>query len=169
MENVSLNRRQHLPAKIKQVWLWRCLLGIVSGIVVPALVYFACQWSNFFNPWLNYLAFGCGVIAALWVAVSVIDLVLIPYHYQFWTFQLSENFIEITKGYIFRKQTTIPLARLQTVTLEDGVLLRAAGLWEVNLHTAADEFELAALSESQAKALRTQLVAMIKREGDENE
>lgn len=77
--------------------------------------------------------------------------------------------MELHKGYIFRKQITIPLARLQTVTLEAGPILRWQNLTELYLHTASSSEKISGLRLEDAKKFRKQLLTIIQKAGDTHE
>ena len=87
------------------------------------------------------------LIVVWWSFVSLIGIVFIPFWLLIgWYFckrfynslecTLTEKTIELKKGVLFHVEKTIPLDRIQDLTLRDGPLLRALNLCMVEIETA---------------------------------
>ena len=86
-------------------------------------------------------------IVIFWCFVSVIGIIFIPLwlfigfffsrrYYNSLECTLTEKTIEIKKGVLFHVEKTIPLDRIQDLTLRDGPFLRALKLCMVEIETA---------------------------------
>lgn len=140
-----------LNPKIKNVWrindaIWLTLCFIcvfvpfaISGAVKPA-------------PWVFIVLV---VIAALYVAALVLWLVVLPpIRYARWRYQLSEEYLDIARGIIWRKRFIVPFIRVQNTDTRQGPILRAFGLASVTVATAAGEHVIPGLTMEEAEQLR---------------
>ena len=50
--------------------------------------------------------------------------------------KLTDQTLELKKGYLFRIEKTIPLDKIQDLTLREGPLLRALGICMLDIETA---------------------------------
>lgn len=97
-----------------------------------------------FHPVLKTYLF---LIVTWWSFVSFIGIPIIP----IWLFvgmffctryfnrlecNLTEHTLELKKGYLFRVEKTIPLDKIQDLTLREGPLLRALNLGMLDIETA---------------------------------
>ncbi len=157
-----------LPKEIKKAWLVKNILDALGTIVGFGIIYFVLKIFVDKN-WLHLTLIVWTVLFALVILFDLIQILLIPYIYNFWTYQITGEFVELHKGYIFRKQITIPLVRLQTVTLEAGPILRWQNLTELYLHTASSSEKISGLRLEDAKKFRKQLLTIIQKAGDTHE
>lgn len=147
-----MNNAEKLPTDIKFIWFCSAvidlliLLGITGGIFI---------WKHFapvsLKGWLSLAALAFLVISLL---VFLIELALITYHWNFWTYYIDESHIELHHGFFFRKQIIIPIARVQNVTLNQGPILRMRNLQKIEIVTAAGSSNIAGLKSSQADTLK---------------
>lgn len=149
-----------LPVQIKRVWRLRALIDGGIWVIVAGALWLANHlWD--WPWWLMAIALGLGVIH-----VSS-HLVLIPYRYAFWRYQITPDDVVLQSGFIFRKTEAIPIARIQNVTLEQGPLLRGQHLQSVKVQTAATTHEIAGVEVSVADALREQIMQLAKEARDD--
>lgn len=87
------------------------------------------------------------LIVMWWSLVSLVGIVIIPFwlfvgwyfctrYYNSLECTLTTKTVEIKKGVLFHVEKTIPLDRIQDLTLRDGPLLRALKLCMVEIETA---------------------------------
>ena len=112
-----------------------------------------------------------GIIAAAdragWTAIVLIALVIAyiacllvwlvvlpPIRYARWRYEVSEDYLDIARGIIWRKRFIIPFIRVQNTDTRQGPILRAFGLSSVTVATAAGEHEIPGLRTDEAEALR---------------
>ena len=94
---------------------------------------------------------------AIWVTVALMVLVVIvlpKIRYARWRWSVTEEFLEIAKGIIWRRRTVIPFIRVQNTDTRQGPLMRAFGLADVTVSTAAGEHVIPGLAAADAEALR---------------
>ena len=140
-----------LDPRIKSVWrindaIWITIAGLC--VVLPLwLVGIGTE-----EPILFLLT---GIAAAVTVALYVLCLVVLPpIRYQRWRYQLTDDYLEIALGIIWRKRFIIPFIRVQNTDTRQGPIMRAFGLSSVTVATAAGEHEIPGLDAEQAEQVR---------------
>ena len=89
------------------------------------------------------------------IALVVLFVVLLPkIRYARWRWGVTDEFLEIAKGIIWRRRTVIPFIRVQNTDTRQGPLMRAFGLADVTVSTAAGEHVIPGLAAADAEALR---------------
>ena len=71
-----------------------------------------------------------------------------------WRYELSNDYLDIARGIVWRKRFVIPFIRVQNTDTRQGPILRAFGLSSVTVATAAGEHEIPGLSADVAEQLR---------------
>jgi membrane protein YdbS with pleckstrin-like domain len=143
-----------LDPRVKTAWRLQALasaaLPLVGAIIflpvagtvdVPAAV-----------PWL-VLVIVLGVIA---LTVGVIPEI----RYQRWRWEVREEEIRLREGLIIVTQTVIPMVRVQHVDTAQGPIMRALGLSDVHVWTAASKHTVPALSDEHAADLRDRIATL---------
>ncbi|MBT3220869.1 MAG: PH domain-containing protein [Proteobacteria bacterium] len=143
MEETILNKAEFDP-KIKLYWY-------INGIFVHFFLIFA----------------GIGLVTLpIWI---VVGLFLVSKRYQCLSAHLTDRSIHLKSGWLFRLEKTIPLEKIQDLSLRTGPLLNAFGLASVQVETAgggaqqgadmslpglrnADEFRNAVLSQRDQRS-----------------
>lgn len=156
-----MNETGHaLPANIKFVWRADIFIWSFNFFVVGLLLLIA---SHFWH-WPSWL--GLGVIG-LTVLQYIIRRVLVSYRYRFLRYNITPTAVFLQKGFFFRKNEAIPIARIQNVTLEQGPLLRWQQLQQVNIETASTAHVIDGVTASVANQLRTQILKLAQEARDE--
>jgi putative membrane protein len=118
------------------------------------------------------------VKTAAFVTFGVLLLaILLIYLYQRWYFavyfyDLTPDFIQIRKGPITPREITIPYERIQDVYVDQDLLDRIFGLYDVHLSTATIssgmEAHIDGLEKQAAEGLRTVLLETVKQRISKN-
>lgn len=139
-----------LDPRVKAVWrindaFWITVIAAcAAGLVIP----------------LSLVLEGVGstllvVFAALVIATYIVwTVVLPPIRFVRWRYEVSEDYLDIAKGIIWRKRYTIPFIRVQNTDTRQGPILRAFKLASVTVSTAAKEHEIPGLDFEVAEQLR---------------
>ena len=140
-----------LDPRVKAVWrindaIWITIIGLCVGFgVVLPLLFAAPQASGVL----------LAVFAICMIVVYVVWLVVLPpIRYMRWRYEVSEDYLDIAKGIVWRKRYTIPFIRVQNTDTRQGPILRAFGLASVTVATAAKEHEIPGLQFDAAEQLR---------------
>ncbi|UQS84504.1 PH domain-containing protein [Apilactobacillus apisilvae] len=142
---------KNLPSSVKKIWMQSSLITFVCWMIA---FFCAILFLPMFHwpVWVAYIILG---IASIELASS---LALIPYRYAFNQYKISEEYVEIQKGFFFRKLSSIPIARVQNVNLSQGPLLRFQKLNSVHIDTAGDNHKIEAVTHQEAEAIRKQVM-----------
>jgi membrane protein YdbS with pleckstrin-like domain len=138
---------EKLPGKIKWVWALSAIGSLIVGLVVSGLI------ALFLPHWMALVALGLTLLEV------VLELLAVPYRYRFSGYRISDQAVEISSGWLFKKQLAIPIARVQNVTLKAGPLLQMYGLQQVVVATAASSHDIEGLTPAAAKQLRDIIMA----------
>ena len=93
-------------------------------------------------------------LAVYAIALVIWLVVLPPIRYARWRYELSEDYLDIAKGIIWRKRIIIPFIRVQNTDTRQGPILRLFKLASVTVCTAASEYEIPGLEPEGAEELR---------------
>lgn len=141
-----------LNPKIKMVWrindaIWIALCFLVC--FVPFAVVAAV------DPDAGWTRIVLAVIGAAFVVLAVLFLVVLPpIRYVRWRYELTDDYLDIAKGIVWRKRYIVPFIRVQNTDTRQGPILRAFGLSSVTVSTAAGEHEIPGLGNEEAELLR---------------
>lgn len=141
-----------LDPRIKRVWRLNALIWITL-IAIACLI-----------PWVILLtvgthetlvtAYGLILLACYVLALIVFLGVLPPIRYIRWRYEMSEQYLDIALGIIWRKRYIIPFIRVQNTDTRQGPLMRLFGLASVTVATAAEEHVIPGLDMEVADQLR---------------
>ena len=121
-----------LDPKVKTVWR-------INDAIWLTVVFLCC-----FVPF----AIAAMVDPATWM------FVLPPIRFSRWRYELSDDYLDIARGIVWRKRFVIPFIRVQNTDTRQGPILRAFGLSSVTVATAAGEHEIPGLGADVAEQLR---------------
>ncbi len=140
-----------LDPRVKNVWrindaIW-IALGSLSCIIPFAIV-------GAFEP-LDWIFVVLIIEIAVSLGLFILFLVVLPpLRYIRWRYHLSEDYLDIAKGIIWRKRYIIPFIRVQNTDTRQGPILRLFSLASVTVATAAGEHEIPGLRMDVAEQLR---------------
>ncbi len=151
------NETERLPHQITHVWQLTAVITalVMAAIGVGSLSIGQGNESTFFSV-SGWLIIGVAVV------VLLVMLALVPYRWRFWTYRISDRDVELHKGYFFRKQIVIPIARVQNVTLDQGPFLRWQKLQEIAIVTAATSHKIDGVSLETAEQLKELIMKLAK-------
>lgn len=142
-----------LPKQIKTVWRISAAGSFVFGAVIAGALWLATHFWHW-PAWIWLL------VAGLTIVEVVVELAVVPYRYHFWHYQISARDVEIQSGFFFRKQTAIPINRIQNVTLAAGPILQWQHLQTVNIETAATTHKIESVLPETATQLKEQIMTL---------
>ncbi|TPR14793.1 MULTISPECIES: PH domain-containing protein [Apilactobacillus] len=140
-----------LPENVKKIWMQASIIIFVFWLLVFALSRFLLSLIKW-PLWFSFIILGIGIFEL------ICELTLIPYRYAFNKYKISEEYVEIQKGFFFRKLSSIPIARVQNVNLNQGPLLRIQKLNSVYIDTAGDNHKIEAVTHQEAQLIRKQVM-----------
>lgn len=140
-----------LNPKIKSVWRISDAVWL-TVVFLCCFVPFAIAAVADASPWIFVVL---AAIAAVYVVSLVLCLIVLPpIRFMRWRYELSDDYLDIAKGIVWRKRYIIPFIRVQNTDTRQGPILRAFGLASVTVATAAGEHEVPGLDADTAEQLR---------------
>ena len=140
-----------LNPKIKNVWRINDAIWL-TVVFLCCFVPFAIAAAVEPEGWMFVVL---AAVAALYVAGMVVWLVVLPpIRFMRWRYELSDDYLDIARGIIWRKRFVIPFIRVQNTDTRQGPILRAFGLSSVTVATATGEHEIPGLGIEEADVLR---------------
>lgn len=99
-------------------------------------------------------------LLALWLAV-----IAPARRFSRWGYRLDPDRLRIVSGYLFHRDTVVPLGRVQHIDVDQGPLMRRYGLATLTVHTAGNanaSVALPGLARGDALAMREAIRTHIK-------
>jgi uncharacterized protein len=147
---------QALDLRMRTVWVLEgaittAVLGVAVTVVVAVLVVADAGTAT----WLVGIAGAALVIAAAFLLVWLLP----TQGHRHFRYEVTELGVYVARGWLWRRWQVVPHARIETVDIKSGPLLRAFGLVAVSVATAAagGGTEIPGLAPSVADALVTEL------------
>ncbi|CAK7026907.1 MAG: hypothetical protein PEGG_01115 [Paraeggerthella hongkongensis] len=148
MKELPVNQ---LNPKIKSVWRINDAVWL-TVVFLCCFVPFAIAAVTDASPWIFVVL---AAIAAVYAASLILCLIVLPpIRFMRWRYELSDDYLDIAKGIVWRKRYIIPFIRVQNTDTRQGPILRAFGLASVTVATAAGEHEIPGLDADTAEQLR---------------
>lgn len=148
MKELPANR---LNPKIKAVWRISDAVWL-TVVFLCCFVSFAASGAAVSGGWPFIVG---GILALVYAAALVLCLVILPpIRFMRWRYELTDDYLDIARGIIWRKRYIIPFIRVQNTDTRQGPVLRAFGLSSVTVSTAAGEHEIPGLDVQTAEQLR---------------
>ena len=140
-----------LNPKIKNVWRINDAIWL-TVVFLCCFVPFAIAAAVDSAGWMFIVL---AALAALYVVGMVVWLVVLPpIRFMRWRYELSDDYLDIARGIVWRKRFVIPFIRVQNTDTRQGPILRMFGLASVTVATAAGEHEIPGLAFDVAEQLR---------------
>lgn len=164
-EQFPLSYRKIIKKTIASTIVYAILLLVIGGFITFSL---GSAGQEAFS-WL-----GLAVVGFLGLLFLII---LLTYLYQRWYFavyfyDLTPDFIQIKKGPITPREITIPYERLQDVYVDQDLLDRFFGLYDVHLSSATassgKEAHIDGVEKQSAEGLRAILLETVKQRISKN-
>lgn len=136
-------------SKVQLVWVVSDILFFAGAAVVLYLVSIAMRSVA---PLESIIM----VSLVLCILACIARLVLILFEYKFYSYEITQDYVEIQKGFLVKKRTVIPFVRVQDIETEQGPLMRLVSLCTLKLSTASESHTIEGLPLEYARQLREQ-------------
>lgn len=146
-----------LSNKAIKSWIIGRSIGLVVFIGVflflkSILPKFDVKWINYvFNHHLALVDKIGLIIIFLWIISAYIT----PFfEYKQWSYRINEDEIYFTEGIFFKKSVTIPIVRIQNISLSEGPINSKFNLANVEIGTAGGSYEIPNLDKEEVEKIR---------------
>lgn len=149
MKPLPLNQ---LDPRIKSVWRLNDAISATLLFVCCAIGFVI---AGLFDPDPSWEWVVVGIMTLIYVLTMILCVVVLPpIRYMRWRYEVSEDYLDIARGIVWRKRFVIPFIRVQNTDTRQGPILRLFGLSSVTVATAAGEHEIPGLRSEEAEQLR---------------
>ncbi len=138
-----------------------CMYLVTSIICV---IISAISWTVFVMVSNGTIDVGAGtarIVKIVCVAVFVLELletIISPiFRYRRYRYILTEEEVQVMKGYIFLTHIIVPISRLHKITVESGPIDRMFGLASVEVTTAGGDVTINFLEKEKAEMIAERL------------
>lgn len=137
--------------------------NIISIVVLAVLI-----WASYYFDWYSWIGVTLCVLLVLDVLNAVWEIGFQPIYLQkSWRFSINKEFVRIHKGIWIKKETVIPMTKVQFVELKQGPLFRRHDLNTISIQTIRSLHAIPAIKSSDASHLRDEIAAYAKVEEEE--
>ena len=110
-------------------------------------------------------------VGAVWLGALLLCVLLVAVvpelRWRRWRYEIREREIDIRHGLLTVRRTLVPMARVQHVDTQSGIVQQGFDLATVVFHTAAGETAIPQLTERQAAEARDRIAQLAKVGGDD--
>ena len=155
---------ERLPSRARTLFYLRSALSLVL-FWLPAVGVASVVGLGFASAWVIG---GLAVVVGLLLFLEAVWLPALAY--AAWGWQVREHDLRVVRGVLIRRETSIPLGRIQHVDTRQGPLERLFGLSRLQVFTASGagaDASIPGLDRAIADALRDRLVAKANAERDD--
>jgi membrane protein YdbS with pleckstrin-like domain len=153
---------QVLPERVKKIWLLRTLIVLVVLVgILFGVNHFVYDFHQI--PWLGW------GLAGVFVLVILFSLLDVTYQYATYRYSITDKFVNIQEGWLFKKNVTIPMNRVQNVTISQGPLMAGFKLTKISIETSATAFHIFGLESDTAAELRDGIIEVARKAREEND
>lgn len=141
-----------LDPRIKAVWrindaIWITVMAACAFSILAALM--------LIEEAADVVSLLMVIAAVVFAVLYVCFIAVLPQiRYMRWRYEITPEYLVITKGIIWREHFVIPFIRVQNTDTRQGPLMRAFKLASVTVATAAKEHVIPGLSVEVASTLR---------------
>jgi hypothetical protein len=143
-----------LDSRVKTAWRLQAAVSLALPLII-ALGFAGFAVFAGLPPWVPLLVLA-GTTAVLALSLGVAPEV----QYRRWRWEVREEEIRLREGLIVVSHTVIPMVRVQHVDTSQGPIMRALGLSDVHVWTAANKHTIPALSDEHAADLRDRIATL---------
>lgn len=133
------------------------LITTSIGVIAVAILLF-CTYHFSWWSWLQYVwigLFAITIISAIWTLT-----VSSPLFYKKFRYAISDDFLYIKSGVWTISEVIVPMAKIQSIELTQGVIMRKYGVSSVQMTTMNGDHSIPYVDEFVAKQLRDDIAKL---------
>lgn len=153
---MEIDYKQISPKAIKVRNIDELITSII-GIVVLAILLFCTVQFNWWS-WLQYV--WIGLIALTVIGIPWTYIVSSPIFYKTFRYGITDDFLYIKSGVWKISEVIVPMAKIQSIELSQGVIMRKYGVSTVEISTMKGNHAIPYVEEEVAKKLRNDIAKL---------
>lgn len=133
------------------------LITSIIGIVILAALLF-CTYQFHWWSWLQYVFIGLIVLSLVGIVWTY--FISSPIFYKTFRYGITDDFLYIKSGVWTTREVVVPMAKIQSIELKKGIVMRKYGVSSVEMSTMKDSHEIPYVEEEVAKRLRDDIAKL---------
>lgn len=133
------------------------LITSIIGLIVLAVLLFCTYHFEWWN-WLTYVWVGLIVITIMGIPWTY--MISSPLFYKTFRYKITDDFLYIKSGIWQLVEVVVPMAKVQSIELNQGALMRKHGVATVKVSTMNDHQEIPYIEYEVAQKLRDDIAKL---------
>ncbi|MBN8235355.1 PH domain-containing protein [Halobacillus kuroshimensis] len=136
-----------------KVWIWKEVIENIIGTAVLIVLFILDRMFSWpvWAGWILYGLVGLTVMGMIWAVFKVKLL------QKQWRYGINEDFLYVKSGALKEEYKVIPMTKVQSVSTNEGPLLKKYNLSSVEVSTIGRMHVIPALPKAEAQKLRQQI------------
>lgn len=152
--NVTYYKISEKTPKIRN--LHELITSVLTIFVLIALL--VCTHIFSWWSWVEYVVYGLLVLTILGAFWAI--LIETPLFYKSFHYGLTEDYLFIKSGIFTISETVVPMAKIQSIELNQGMLMRKFNVFSVTVTTMKGHHAIPYLDEAAAKEIREEIAKL---------
>ena len=153
---MDIDYKQISPKAIKVRNVHELITSIISIVVLAGLLF--CTYQFNWWSWLQYVWIGLIVVTVIGIVWTYV--VSSPIFYKTFRYGITDDFLYIKSGVWSICETVVPMAKIQSIELTQGFIMRKYSVSSVQISTMKDSHEIPYIEEEVAKKLRDNIAKL---------
>ncbi|KAB8127931.1 PH domain-containing protein [Gracilibacillus oryzae] len=149
---------ERISPKAPKAWLLTEIIGDVVGVIILIILFYLDAYFGWAD-WIGWILIGIAILSAVSIIYSSIEP---KYLYKSWRYRVDEEFFQCKYGVWREKWITVPMSKIQSVSTEQGPILRKYQLRTIKVETMGSSHAIPALDEEVALRLREEIAEYAK-------
>lgn len=149
----SFMKNEIQKLSIKAVLAWR-IQTAVAYLLLSVVVLGVCFW----------LSLGLAVIivaAVILIILFIVDFAFLTLLRQkHFSYIITDEYVKISSGYLFNRQTIVPIHKIAFVKQRQGPIVRRLGLVNIELGVLIDSLAIPCLTEEAATRIQETIISI---------
>ena len=153
---MDIHYHQISPKAIKVRNLNELVTSGIATIIFAILLY--CTYQFNWWSWLQYI--WIGLIALTVIGIPWTYVVSSPIFYKTFRYGLTDDFLYIKSGIWTISEVVVPMAKIQSIELTQGAIMRKFGVSTVQVSTMKESYEISYIESEVAQKLRDDIAKL---------
>lgn len=147
---MEIDYKQLSPKTIKVRNTNELITSIIAVIILPVLL--ICTYQFHWWSWLQYVWIGLIVLTVIGIPWTY--FVSSPIYYKTFRYAITDDFLYIKSGVWSISEVVVPMTKIQSIELTQGLIMRKYGVSSVEISTMQGSHAIPHIEEEVAKKLR---------------
>lgn len=148
-----------LSKAIIKIWIIKEVIANLCGWFILGILFYLDHLFSW-KEWIGYLL---SIIMIISLFFTIWSIFIEPFLlYKNWRYEANEEFLQLKFGAINEKHQIIPMTKIQSISTNQGPLLRKYDFYSISIDTMGSSHTIPALPKATAIELRNQIAYFAK-------